>query len=284
MGGTRGLICAKCKKAVDRYSDQINCCDCEEVNHIECVNVSIEKLRELTDSKLIKQWKCDKCEVMVIPDNGPSSNGEIRNKETISEKNMIFIPDEKRYVPAEIVIQENLFLKEKNALLNMLIKEMSDKNRLLIEKLERKEVTQRENANKAKINKNENKAVPTETDRAGRDLPQSVEINNEYQHENPHKEKAQNSGSLLYAQAVSARKMNRNQMETQSSNPDKPIENDFKVVNYRRQKKQSIVGTGQMDENTEFTAAELNVWVYGGRVNAGVTCENVTQYVKKKNK
>lgn len=283
MRGTRGLICGKCKKAVDRYSDQINCCVCEEVNHIECVNVSMEKLRELTDSKLIKQWKCEKCEVIVIPDIGQTSDGEIRNKEPTSEKGMIFMPDEKRYVPAEIVIQENLFLKEKNALLNMLIKEMSDKNRLLIEKLEKKELIQRENLNKAKINKNENQAVPTETDRAGGiDLPRSVEINKKYQQENPPKEKSQSSGNLLYSQVVSAEKMNRNQIERQTSNSNKGIENDFKVVNYRRQKKQSIVGTGQTDENTEFTAAESNVWVYVGRVNAGVTCENVTQYVKKK--
>lgn len=59
-------------------------------------------------------------------------------------------------------------------------------------------------------------------------------------------------------------------------------EDGFEVVSYRRNKKESIVGTGEIDECIEFTAADSNVWIYVGRVNLGVTSENVIKYIKAK--
>lgn len=56
----------------------------------------------------------------------------------------------------------------------------------------------------------------------------------------------------------------------------------FKTVRYGKRRQETIVGTWTVDQTSEFIAAEKNVWVYVGGVNANVTKDIIINYVKQK--
>lgn len=117
-----------------------------------------------------------------------------------------------------------------------------------------------------------------------------VRSNNVISKDSPIKEA---SANRTYSEAVSIREKPLNEgeeIEMRSGKNETDCrpgtsnekEDVCKVVNYRRRKRQTIVGTGEINETADFTAADSFVWMYVGRVKAGVTSENVMQYIKSK--
>lgn len=73
------FICAVCDKTIGRYSDYITCNDlCKNNYHINCIDISIEKLTKMKEENKVKTWKCLNCtEVESVHTKIPSGNEAI---------------------------------------------------------------------------------------------------------------------------------------------------------------------------------------------------------------
>lgn len=87
-----------------------------------------------------------------------------------------------------------------------------------------------------------------------------------------------NIGKLTYTQALT------NANKRDESEHGRSKNEDFQMVTYRKKKKETIIGTGKLNSDIEFQAAETNIWVYVGRVGPNVTEDHVIKYIKNKTK
>lgn len=285
MGG-RGISCVKCKKITDRYTDNIKCVECEETLHIECANFSVEGFRKIVESKENKHWKCENC--VNITSKAKDGNNE-KGEKLLNEIAPVNLPEESS-IPTDFIMQENVFLRREIALLNLLVEEMRDKNKLLEEKLR---VTYKNKVEEPqKIMENVKLSFHNDVERRKTIIaaPQRVETvaagHQSKPGTPPRKDKAPvNIGQRSYVDVVA------NGVNTQKpadagkgkENPNgTPDEMGFKTVRYGKRRQETIVGTGTVDQSSEFKAAEKNVWVYVGGVNANVTKDIIINYVKQK--
>ncbi|XP_031334153.1 uncharacterized protein LOC116164156 [Photinus pyralis] len=57
----RGIVCGCCDYKIGRYDESIECAKCAKTYHINCVDLSIERVHELVSSNEIKIWECHFC-------------------------------------------------------------------------------------------------------------------------------------------------------------------------------------------------------------------------------
>lgn len=51
--------CADCESGIDPNADFLKCCSCNDVFHIECVNITARQFRAIRDKT---KWKCSEHE------------------------------------------------------------------------------------------------------------------------------------------------------------------------------------------------------------------------------
>lgn len=278
MGGGRGLVCAKCNKNIDRHVEVIQCSKCENSLHAQCVKNNSEELKNLIESKEVKEWKCQLCMDITQEDQVNKVGVSVNIAANVID--FIYLTEEKRYVPMELIIKENSFLKQENLLLKQLMQEMSEKNTLLAEKLAATSKTLDNNKEKPKMK--ESKSKGTETHNPSLKKPEKEPLKNESQNP-PSIGKTSYKEVLLkgYSELNGQNKTSPVNDESQTSSSHK--DDEFKPVTYHKRPK-LIIGTEISDVTNEFQAAESNIWVYVGRVRAEVTQDQVMNYIKEKTK
>lgn len=290
MGGGRGLMCAKCKNSIDRYSDVIICVKCDASHHLGCENVSIEEYRKLNDTKEIKAWECSQC--MDIT----SANNENENKDEETsgnlQPNLALTPGIHTLIKTEVLAKENEFLKRENELLKQLVLEITDKNKLLEEKLNnyRKPTVTEEIAHK---NKDTQKVRVVQKSKVSEDTPRKVSDNVQTVTKPSVKPVPNNTPAIIgkrnyrdeTSQASSSTSLMSSGPATEIENKigdNKMDETEFTTVNYRKKRKEHIVGTGPSDATSGFQAASANAWLYIGHIKATITKEVIFNYVRSK--
>lgn len=285
MGG-RGIPCALCDKTVNRHNEVIQCEKCDNNYHIECVNITTDEFKRLVESKSLKKWNCDTCNVITINADDTQNMSKQGNviEPIVHVINVTYSNEEKRYIPIESIIRENQHLVEKNSLLETLIQEMRDKNKLLAEKLLDKEkiiedLKLADTSSKSKVNKINARVVKQNTmqinqrDNSGsskeRNHQTVVDVGDQ---PSPSVTNPPSTGGELYSEVAA--------IETEVSDKN----DGFTEVVYkkRRNKPETVIGTAATEASNGFEAAERLTWLYLGRVKPTVTIEMVKNYIKAK--
>lgn len=312
MAARRGISCAKCLKLINRYDDDIECEKCKSAFHILCVDINIDKIRQMSEEKTLKSWRCDKCKEDITQTEQTNTLEQCQNIENTpmqSDESLV------SGLKIELIARENEFLKRENKLLQKLVSEMDDKFKLMTAQIYEKDskIKKLEEINVAssakgsiittdnKVQKNKKKSINNAEAHSAEHQTETTTTKPENKQENVNKSYAKVTDG-----SVQSYNLNQNLkiVATSSEKPTPTIEpivdkletiqrsdtvslltkvnneTEFKVVQHKRQRKaNTIVGTAVSEV---FRAAPKNIWLHIGHVEPSVTQDVICNYIKSK--
>lgn len=293
---TRGMHCGHCRLKINRYDDQIKCVSCEEVLHLKCASVSIEKFHDMNREKTVEQWLCVSCanskpvnedtksdpsEVSQKKNNDLSkcqgedhtnSNSSCHGCNEIDSLREEIIKLNKTINLQSTVISDmrEEFLNQISEFKNLLYKLNFNRNEVHTQNVKNDKTENVVSLHTDKIT-NSNATVSTQ-----RQQSQHRAIKKTYSEMTKSASSTQSSrGKVVHVPASEP-------ITTPQSAADKSSGDGFQEV-ARRKRRQSniVVGSGKTSDDG-FMGIKNKLWMFVGRVASGTTSEMILQYLRRK--